>query len=789
MVKREIWVCIIGTLSILSSFASASRHVAYESFASRWMEALPLGNGRLGLMIYGNPVSETYALNEITFWKGSHNHKSNPSSSDAFRMTRKLILDNNFDEAHRVAGAMEGDMSSFGSHLPVGNIKIDFDYKDNKISDYSRSLDIEKAIHTVCFKAGDIVYTHTAFCSNPDQVTVIRYDANKSKSINFNLNLDIPLADTIYFKDNKLIAQGRTDNNGGVNFTLVLGLSITGGEMTYSDSLLTVTCADKVEVYYDLNTDYCNDETYNITVENIDSCIAKDYEQLKNNHITDYSSLYGTVKLNIGEEKDNDITVDKRLSAMKSGEVDNDFYALFFQYSRYLAISSSRENSPLPANLQGLWNDNIACNMPWMCDYHLDINIEQNYWLNNVANLHQCNIPLFNFISRISEWGKKTAKSVYGINRGWVANTMCNVWGYTAPGSIWWGLSPACGIWISLHLWQQYEYTGDIDFLRDIVYPVLKDEAGFYLDYLYLDSVSGYYLSGPSLSPENSYKYNGKAYCLSMMPTFERTLIYELFTRLVECTEILNIDKDFAHELKSVLSLLPPYRVGREGQLQEWLSDYEENHVNHRHTSHLLGLYPYNHITPEQTPELARACEIAISRKLATSDWEDVEFSKANMAMFYARLLKGDESLKCLNSLFDDFMGNNLLTFSPPGIAGAEEEIFIIDGNFASSASIAEMLLQSHKGYIEFIPSIPQCWDSGEFSGLCVCKGGEASAKWRNGKLSLFSITAKVNGNFVLKIPQGKWCVKIGNKSKKIIGNSINNYNLAKGDTIVFSYE
>ena len=360
--------------------------------------------------------------------------------------------------------------------------------------------------------------------------------------------------------------------------------------------------------------------------------------------------------------------------------------------------------------------------MPWTCDYHLDINTQQNYWATNVTNLAECNTPLFNYIEYLAKAGEKTAAKVYG-SPGWVAHTVTNVWGYTAPGE-WpgWGLFPAAGTWIALHLWEHYNYTLDKGFLVNKAYPLLRKNAEFFLDYMVTDPVSGYLMTGPCTSPENSFRYKGDVLSLSMMPTCDRVFVYELFSSCISASEILGGDAEFRKSLKAALAKLPPLKIGKTGEVQEWFYDYEKAIPNHRHTTHLTSLYPFSQISPERTPELAMAAAKTIQYRLDAPGWEDVEWSRANMINFFARLKEPEKALNSINILLKDLTRENLLTISVAGIAGANYDIFVLDGNEAAASGIAEMLIQSHEDYIEFLPALPAEWKTGYYKGA-MCQG------------------------------------------------------------------
>ena len=395
--------------------------------------------------------------------------------------------------------------------------------------------------------------------------------------------------------------------------------------------------------------------------------------------------------------------------------------------------------------------------MGWTNDYHLDINTEQNYWAANVGNLAECNAPLFTYIKDLAHHGAKTAEVVYGC-KGWTAHTTANVWGYTpASSTIIWGLFPMVGSWIASHLWTQYEFTQDKQYLAETAYPLLKGNAQFILDFLAKDPKSGYLMTGPSISPENWFRtVGGEEMVASMMPACDRELAYEILSNCVQASEILDTDREFADSLRTAIVQLPPIQLRANGAIREWFEDFEEAHPNHRHTSHLLALYPFSQITLEKTPELAEAARKTIENRLSAENWEDTEWSRANMICMYARLKDAQEAYKSVQLLQGKLSRENLMTVSPGGIAGAEGDIYSFDGNPAGTAGMAEMLIQNHEGYVEFLPCLPIEWKDGGFKGLCLKGGAEATAEWTNAVINKASLKATADQVLKVKIPQGK---------------------------------
>ena len=727
----------------------------YEQPADEWMKALPVGNGRLGAMVYGGAPVETIALNEITFWTGYYDAQQDPvGGAEHQAEMRRLFFAGDYDRMHEVASKyMTGRAAKFGSHVPVGDMKIAFLHSDS-VTGFSRELDLADAIASVSYRVNDTLYERELFCSHPADVMVMKITSDKRAAVGFDLSFDFNKSAKIKVEGNKIVFSGNTDvqsdAKSGVAFCGMARIELKGGSCAAYGDGIAVRDADEAVIYYDLNTDFCNENPASVTQQHIDAAVSMPYDELRAAHVADFGALFSRVSLDLGKGSASSLPTDVRQQRLAEGADDAGLAALFMQYGRYILISGSRENSPLPLNLQGNWNDNLACNMGWNCDYHLDINTQQNYWNANVCNLAECNAPLFKYIEMLVPYGRETVRTVYGT-RGWTAHTTANCWGHTSPsGSIYWGAFPTGGTWLALQMAEHFAFTRDTVFLREEAYPVLKENALFLLDYLTEDPHTGYLLTGPSISPENGFGYNGKGYCLSMMPTVDRVLAYELFTNLIDYCEILQIDADFCDTLQAAVGKLPPLKIGAKGQLQEWYYDYDEIYPNHRHTSHLLGLFPYYQVN---TPELEAACRVTIENRLNAPGWEDVEWSRANSICYYARLGDAGEAYRCLKTLITDLSRENLFTMSPKGIAGAPWDIFAVDGNTAGSAAVAEMLLQSHKGYIEFLPALPAEWNNGSFSGLCVRGGAEAAARWRDGLLQGARLTATASNLFSIKIP------------------------------------
>lgn len=735
----------------------------YAQPAKVWMESLPIGNGRLGAMTYGGIEEEKLALNESTMWSGQYNENQNkPFGREKMNQLRKLFFEGKLSEGNRIAGDnLHGNQTSFGTHLPIGDLKMQFIYPEGKVTGYRRSLSLDEAVSSVSFNSGGVNYKREYFATNPDNVLVLRLTADKQKSITMNMGLDLMRQADLSVEDNQLVFTGKVDfplhGPGGVCFEGRIAVLADNGEVKMEQSGVGIKEADAVTLIVDVRTDYKSPDYKTLCADGVKKAAVKSYDELKQAHIKDYNTLYNRVSIHFGQDANRALPTDVRWKQVKEGKTDTGLDALFFQYGRYLTIASSRENSPLPIALQGFFNDNKACNMGWTNDYHLDINTEQNYWAANVGNLAECNAPLFTYIKDLAHHGAKTAEVVYGC-KGWTAHTTANVWGYTpASSTIIWGLFPMAGSWIASHLWTQYEFTQDKQYLAETAYPLLKGNAQFILDFLAKDPKSGYLMTGPSISPENWFRTaGGEEMVASMMPACDRELAYEILSNCVQASEILNTDREFADSLRTAIAQLPPIQLRANGAIREWFEDFEEAHPNHRHTSHLLALYPFSQITLEKTPELAEAARKTIENRLSAENWEDTEWSRANMICMYARLKDAQEAYKSVQLLQGKLSRENLMTVSPGGIAGAEGDIYSFDGNPAGTAGMAEMLVQNHEGYVEFLPCLPVEWKDGSFKGLCLKGGAEATAEWTNAVINKASLKATVDQVLKVKVPQGK---------------------------------
>ncbi|MDD4969090.1 MAG: glycoside hydrolase family 95 protein [Paludibacter sp.] len=777
--QKKIFICLIFSIvGVLPSLRAEQQLLKlwYNQPASEWMKSLPLGNGRLGAMVFGGIQKETIALNEVTMWSGKNDPNQEPAlGKQKLKEIRDQFFNGNLSEGNQLSQKlMAGTPHSFGSHLPIGNLYLNFDYPEGKISNYERNLNLENAVASVSYEKGNVKYFREYFCNNPDGVLVLKLSADLKSALNFTVSLDLLRQAELTLKDNVLEFSGdmsvQNPDAGGVAFLGNITVKTDDGTVSVNKKQLKIKNATTVYLYIDVRTNFKSPDYKSICRNTIQKALETDYAKLKERHISDYQNLFNRVELFLGKSDTGDLPTDLRWLLVKEGKNDVGMDVLFYQYARYLLIASSRANSPLPANLQGIWNDNLANNMGWTCDYHLDINTQQNYWLANNGNLAECNQPLFNYLKDLSVYGQKTASNVYGA-KGWTANTMANIWGFTASGwGVGWGLFPMASSWISLHLWSHYCYTQDKVFLKNEAYPILKANAKFLLDYMTVDPNNGYLVTGPSTSPENSFRYKGESISLSMMPTADRVLVFELLSSVIQASKTLNVDKQFCDSLQKALAKIPPLMISKKnGGVQEWMEDYDEANPNHRHTCHLIALYPFNQISKEKTPELANAAMQTLSNRMNAKDWEDVEWSRANIICYNARLKNPDASYESVVLLQRNFTRENLLTISPKGIAGAPYDIFIFDGNEAGAAGISEMLIQSQEGYIEFLPALPDQWKTGYFKGLCVLGGGVIDLKWKDKHIETATIKAACQQSFKIKLAAGAGIPQFFKNGKQIM--------------------
>ncbi len=756
-VKQVITIVLSAMLGIEVMAADSKPALVYSRPSAKWMGALPLGNGRLGAMVYGGTDVETIALNEVTMWSGQPDPEANNlCGPDRLREMREAFLSGDYKRGNDLGWQyLCGHGKSFGTNLPFGDLLIGTGGGD--VSGYRRELALDEAVARVGFVCGGTRFSREYFASNPAQALVVRYTADKAHALSATVSMRMLRHSEVTARANQIDITGdaRFDKNGegGVRFRGIVRVMADGGSVRAVGDRLVVDRADAMTIIVDIRTDFQNLNYRSQCLNTVETAASRPYDELKREHVADFKAIFDRMDIDLGRPTTDANTTDEMFAEAHKGLSNPAFDALFFKYGRYMQISSSRENSPLPSNLQGIWNDNLACNMPWTCDYHLDINIQQNYWSANIANMAETNAPLFTYIGLLAKYGSVTARKMYGCG-GWVAHTINNVWGDTAPGSACsWAMNVTAGAWMATHLWTHYEYTLDKDYLREVGYPLLKETAQFFVDYMVEDPKTGYLLSGPSISPENGFRgADGRGYSLSMMPTIDRAVIYDIYNACIQSAKILGIDDDFSRRLQRDIKKLPPLRLLDNGELAEWYLDVVRDDPSHRHASHLLALYPFGQISPFKTPGLAEGCRLFLENQTSHANWEDTEWTRGNNINFYARLLDGEKAYESLKGLYTGFMRENLMTVSPAGIAGAESDIFSFDATEAAVAGVCEMLLQSYDGMLNFLPALPKAWKNGSIKGVCARGGIEVDFAWKNRKVVSATLRSRVDQTVSVRV-------------------------------------
>ncbi|MFT7162662.1 MAG: alpha-L-fucosidase 2 [Bacteroidia bacterium] len=731
----------------------------YNQPAKSWMtEALPIGNGYLGAMFFGGIEEERIQFNEESLWSGGkgewdeYNGGNRDGAHKYLSEVRRLLDEGKFDEAHKLAnkelsGIIKASTKEgwvgFGSYQSFADVFVKTKH-EAEVKEYRRELNISEAVGTVSYKAGEVNYERAYFASYPKRVLVFRYSNDAPTGTDYQIRHEsLHKNIEISFKDSQLIIDGRLENNNmGFESRMLVD---TDGDIVFDYGELTIKSAKYVSLYLSAATDYVNDypdytgRDYKALNEKLITDVKSiGYEEIKAEHIKDYSSLYSRMSFQLGDIKNDLIPTNDRLIAYANGQADQSLEALYFQYGRYLMISSSRPGT-LPANLQGKWNN--SNNPPWASDYHANINIQMIYWPVEVTNLSECHEPLMEYIDKLRRPGRKTATEVFNT-RGWVVNTMNNTFGFTAPGwSFPWGFFPGGAAWYGRHVWDHYVFTGDKGFLENKGYPIMKEAALFWMDYLTEDK-EGFLVSSPSYSPEHGGISTG-AY-------MDIQIAWDIFNNCIKACEVLGSDDEFKQELVEAKSKLLPLRIGKWGQLQEWKEDRDDPDNKHRHVSHLYALYPSHQVNLEDTPELTDAAKVSLN---ARGD-DGTGWSIAWKINFWSRLLDGNHAYKLLkramqvtsvdgvNMTNGGGVYSNLFSTHPP---------FQLDGNMGATAGIAEMLLQSHTDAIHVLPALPDNWPKGKITGLKARGGFEIDIEWSDGKLTNVIVKSKLGGAVKLK--------------------------------------
>ncbi|MDI1256187.1 MAG: glycoside hydrolase family 95 protein [Flavobacterium sp.] len=756
--KKTMLFYNLACLFLISAIGFGQNHedlkLWYTKPASAWNEALPLGNGRLGVMVFGDPANEKLHLNESTFWSGGPSRNDNADGPQVLDSIRYYIFKGKYKRAEVLADKGLTATKLHGSmYQSVGNLNLTF-ANNNEYTDYYRELDLEKAVATTTFNANGTTYKREIFTAIPDQVIVVKLTANKPGMLSFSAGFDGELQKTSGAIDtNTLLMTGLSGTHEGVTgqvrFNAKAKIINIGGRIAIEAGKIKVSDADEVMILITIATNFTNYKTLDTdesTKSNayLKTAQKKTYKQLLSDHIAAYQNYFNRVHFSLGTSAASKLATDKRLQNFASA-YDPQLISLYYQFGRYLLICSSQPGGQ-PANLQGIWNSSI--NPPWDSKYTININTEMNYWPAEKCNLAEMHDPLIQMVKELADSGHETARSMYNCN-GWVAHHNTDIW--RTNGAVDFanaGQWPMGGAWLSQHLWEKYLYSGDLKYL-ELVYPILKSACEFYKDFLIEEPSHKWLVVSPSISPENTPQgHQGSA--LSAGTTMDNQLLFDLFTKTIKTAAILKKDSEFSTQLQGITDRLPPMQIGRYGQLQEWIGDWDNPDDDHRHVSHLYGLFPGNQINPYTTPLLFEAARtVLVHRGDVSTGW-----SMGWKVNLWAHLFDGNHANKLIkdqltwvnpvNSGHNGGTYPNLFDAHPP---------FQIDGNFGCTSGITDMLLQTQNGAIAILPALPDEWENGNITSLRTYGGFEVSIKWENNKVQQIIIKSNLGGNCRIRVP------------------------------------